>query len=502
MTSARVPTAAAALLLAILTLSPAAMASAPAAAAPAAGDPWEQIRYDEGPDAAGGEHVFLKFGDWDAAFGVAWGNSSSPGHIRLVAMQSRYLGLADAYDAQGNEVRRNIHVRIFTIHAARLMSILEFDDKNGNGIADFTRTGNDTTDLRESEPVFKGVNLGTAWTVTKRERKDDPANKSREFTLGLAAANLVYRSVRPVNGTLDLVEFTFHLKATMRQVDDATVPHFDLTVERVGERIHVTDAEYTGTVTASGKVGSYGVKWDHLIAGWDYAPANRKPGLVMEFQAIMANFVPPQVVEIGRALSQMTGDRSTWDTAAGEQSANEDAATDGWPDRLPSPMTTPRIHWMDRWARAGRLTWVTDVDVDGQPGRMYAQVQGARRVAERGPNGGLFYGIGILAGFSYPGGQRIYHDPTVESGAMIVDTTGKCEPPKCQTIGGIAQTARLPLGVILMVAVSAVLILSALMYAKHRGLGPFHYRYEEALDRREPRKLNDWDRAYDARRKD
>jgi hypothetical protein len=156
---------------------------------------------------------------------------------------------------------------------------------------------------------------------------------------------------------------------------------------------------------------------------------------------------------------------------------------------------------MDRWTQAGRLTWVSDVEVDGAPARMYAQVQGARRVAERGPNGGLFYGIGVLGGFSYPGGARIFHDPSVESGTLLVDSTGKCTPPQCTTIAVDAVVRRLPLGIIVMVAVGAVLVLSALMYAKHRGLGPFHYRYEEALDRREPPRVNDWDRAYDPRRK-
>ena len=498
-------TTATTILIALFSLTSVAVAAPvpalPPGASSSGGEPWESIEYDVGADAAGGEHAFLKFGNWDAAFGVAWGNASSPGAIRVVAMQSRYLGLADAYDAQGNEVRKDIHIRIMTIHAARLMSILEFDDRNGNGIADFTRTGNDTTDYRESEPVMKGVSLQTAWTVTKQERRDDPANKTKHYTLGLAAMGLPYRSPRPVNGTLDLVEFTFHLKATMRRVDNATVPHFDLTVEQRSGRWHVTDANYSGRVTASGKVGEYGVKWDHLISGWDYAPGNRKPGLVMEFQAVMANFVPPQVVEIGRALAQMTGDRSTWETATGEQGATEDGAADAWPDRLPSPLLAPRIHLMDRWARAGRLTWVSDVEVDGQPGKMFAQVQGARRVAERGPNGGVFYGISILGGFSYPGGARIFHDPSVESGTLLVDSTGKCAPPQCNPVI-IDAVKRLPLGIIVMVAVGAVLVLSALMYAKHRGLGPFHYRYEEALDRREPRKLNDWDRAYDARKKD
>jgi hypothetical protein len=241
------------------------------------------------------------------------------------------------------------------------------------------------------------------------------------------------------------------------------------------------------------------VKWDHLIQGWDFDPENRRPGLVMELEAVMANFVPPQVVEIGQELAKMTGDRATWHTQAGEASASEADSTDRWPQRLPSPLQTPRIHLMDRWAQAGRLTWVTDVEVDGSTGSMYAQVQGARRVAERGPNGGLFYGVGVLAGFSYPAGARIFHDPAVESGTLLVESTGKCAPPGCTTFEKAAQ--RLPLGMIVMIAVGAVLVLSALMYAKHRGLGPFHYRYEEALDRREPPRANDWDRAYEARRK-
>ena len=79
-----------------------------------------------------------------------------------------------------------------------------------------------------------------------------------------------------------------------------------------------------------------------------------------------------------------------------------------------------QLRFDDNWQKIGRITWVSDVQVDGNEGRMYFQVIGGRSgIVSR--NNVTFKGMFIAGGFCYPGGSEIYHDPQFESQAMTLE---------------------------------------------------------------------------------
>ena len=83
-------------------------------------------------DFGGGDHFYLCFGS-DAAFGVVWGTADNENSIYLVSVMSRYLGTADVTNAQGDVILKDHVVKVYTVYAVKLDSILEFSDGTGDG---------------------------------------------------------------------------------------------------------------------------------------------------------------------------------------------------------------------------------------------------------------------------------------------------------------------------------------------------------------------------------
>jgi len=459
-------------------------------------DMYKQVKVERGATdlMGGGEGVFLKFGNWDAAFGVLWGTNATPNNLYIVVIQARYIGLADAYDRNGAKIAGNLPLKVYTIYAVKLEDIFEFNDTNGNGIADYYVKNGDGIkygDYVAHEPIYKGVSLKTAWTASNAKSADDPVNKTRTYQITITANNLPYFKVGNVStaGELNKLEFTFHLRAGVMHVDNATLPHFDLTVEKgTGkQRYDVVGAKHTGPITVSGNVGKYAVKWDHLIEGWDFDATNTNKSLLMEFHALIGNFIPDEILDIAQAMKDTndTGSaRYSTDTSSGTISENNVGAS--WPGTMQRRIgfKMPRIDFEGNWTKVARFTWVSDVKVDGQTKNMYAQIQGGRRIVMTGPQG-LFYGFGVLGGLSYPGGDKIFHDPMVESDMLLYT-----EKQSASRIGAI---------ILLGMVVVIVVVVGAVAYMRMKGLGPFYRKFDDTYDRPDPKEREpkpEWDKHY------
>src|SRR5207249_4209590 len=123
---------------------------------------------------------------------------------------------------------------------------------------------------------YKKVDLNTSWTAGSIVQSNGTAYRS--WTFNLSAQNLPYAAIANytgnVVGTLPLVRFTFHLNASLTQVDNATVPQWQVTVGQIGGRIVVTNISRLNDLIVSGKALHYDLKWDQEIEGWTYAAQN------------------------------------------------------------------------------------------------------------------------------------------------------------------------------------------------------------------------------------
>lgn len=395
----------------------------------------------------GGDYVFVRFGA-DAAFGVLWGNASNPNHVYIVALKARYVGVAQVVNTEGREIVANIPVKYWTLYAVRLQNLIGFRDQNGNGIADYRRgyDGENFTWFQETDDVTKRVALNTTWTRGTIARTTGTAERMWEFNL--SARNLPYIGVNNTvtpqgDNQLNLVRFTFRLRASLEEVDNGTVPNWRITVDTTGARPVVVDAERLANLTYSGKVARYNLKWDQEIVGWDFEPgANRR--ILLEFAAIVGNLIPlGQYADLAYLGRVREAGEAGYRTAAGNETANETSGDLSTPRRLASPY----VEFDGNWTRIARFAWVSDSRVDNTTQPTFGQILAGRRIFARGDQG-LFAGFVLLGGISYAPGNEIVHDPDVTTDViaeLVIPSAG----PAVAIIAAAAVVAIAVFGLVL-----------------------------------------------------
>ena len=376
-------------------------------------------------DFGGGSYFYVKFGS-DAAFGIVWGNNQTSNDVYFVALKARYLGMAQVYDSQGALVEANKTIKIYTLYAVKLDDIVEFNDSNGDGLLQAHRVysgGVFTGEYVHNEQMFKGVSLNTSWTqsgVTSQQTAEQGT-----WSFSLTATNLSYYPLDNYTGAtgdnkLNSITLTFHLTATMVQIDNATIPQFRITVQRAG--MGMGGMMYSGfqempDMIVSGKMIGYHVKWDQTISGWDFDVNNTNRSLLMEYEAIVGNYMPKGMMTTWMTMATVgtLGEGGT--CLAREPTGTVTVGTMG--PQMAKPLASPMLTFGGERTKIGTFQWVSNVTVDGTTDHLHSQVMGGVPLVAIGANGAVFAGFAILGGIAYPGGDLIVHDPTFSSDALV-----------------------------------------------------------------------------------
>ena len=391
-------------------------------------DLFEQLAEEEGNTTilGGGDHFLLRFGE-DAAFGIVWGNEEIENNVYFVAVKARYLGVAQVYDSDGDVLQEDYTLKVYTMYAVKLDSIVEFDDIDDNDVLQYQRTYNEDesefTTYGGPEPTPKKVDLAAAWTAS--EVQSAASDDVRSWSFALTASNLTYtmldeNATEDVgDGVLNSLTLTFHLEASTVQVENATLPQWRITVTTgpLGSMTFLPP-ERIDDLQVSGDVIQYEVKWDQEIDGWDFDPANENPMLMVEMHNIVGNWMPQHMMKWmdARMLSHMNAvGVMNCESTEGELDVNETT------DVLPTVkrLTATRLTFGSDWTRIGLLTWVDDAVVDGEPAEVKAQVMAGHRVLAMGEGATRFEGFVALTGLTFPGGGLIVHDPTFSADVLV-----------------------------------------------------------------------------------
>ena len=451
----------------------------------------------------GGDHFFVKFGS-DAAFGIVWGTQDTPNNVYFVAIKARYLGVAQVYDSEGDLVQGNHTIKIATLYAVKLDDILEFNDTersltNGTLLGHrIYQNGNFTGDYNSLEQIYKKVDLNTSWT--RSDVLDETVGDTRTWSFGLTATDLSYVTTGFGNYTgptgddkLNNLTLTFHLEASMVQVDNVTIPQYRVTVSRgmmgMGGMMWTTGIQAMEPKVISGDVISYHAKWDQVIDGWDYDASNANPTLLMEFGAIVGNYIPPALANgmrmYGWAYMNMVKEMNEagyarCPTSTGDISVTDSAGTYSTPRQLSSPMMT----FGSDNTRIGRFQWVSNVTVDGNQmmNGVHSQIMGGVPFYALGQNGAVFAGFAVLGGMSFPGGMMIDHDPTFESDALV-------------DVAGLPSERTFPIGLLGLAAigVAVLVVLIIVLVAMNQKPGS---KVPQSYETRTQQQSVDWQKYY------
>src|SRR5207249_3891033 len=168
------------------------------------------------------------------------------------------------------------------------------------GVA-YGTTGRFSDYFNRLDTLYKKVDLRTNWSRDTIQQSSDSTN--RTWTFNLTAGNLSYANVANHTGSTALppptVRFTFHLNASLEEVNNATVPQWRVTVDTAGGRNDVVNFTRMANLVVSGKAVHYDLKWDQSISGWSYDGANTgtRRRLFLELGAVVGNLIPAALVD-------------------------------------------------------------------------------------------------------------------------------------------------------------------------------------------------------------
>ncbi|MEM0449932.1 MAG: hypothetical protein QW520_08955, partial [Methanomassiliicoccales archaeon] len=394
-------------------------------------------------------------------------------NVYLVSIIARYVGLAQFYDDEGRLLRANHSMKLYTIYAVKLDNLVEFEDLNHNGLLRYLRSYNEQENAFSNyvsfEPIYKVASLKTAWNASEITFEED--ERGRHWDFDLTASDLPYQAVREGaneqagDGVLNQIKLSFHLDVSVVHVNNASLPQWHVTVRQgpLGAT-WFSGLQRMENVQVSGDMRVYQVKWDKEIIGWDFEENNSNPMLLMEFETIFGNYIPPMANAVlnqnqYRLMLMATNQLGYMEANSDVGQLRLNQSTGGLPNA--KPLASPRLSFGGDWSKVGRLEWVTGIEVDGYPREAKAQVMAAHRFTVMALNGLAFDAFVALCGITYPGGNAIVHDPT-----YAVETLVNLGP--AATDDGVS--APFPLWALMMLGVlGGAVLIAVVAMALHRG---------------------------------
>jgi hypothetical protein len=425
-------------------------------------------------DFDGGEFVAINLSDGTtpAWFGVVYGTEESPAPVTLVGIYVRYLGGAEIRDQNGGMMIPQVPIPVVTVFAQSLVALFEFNDTGyplfgerigaNNGVFDFLGCRSlQSFNPVSFEPVYKMLDLRTAWELSDIQEIEDAANGSKRFDFSLSAENLNYskiwddqpaenpdgsRAGTEADGVVENVEFRFHVEAQAQDIT-ADVPWYRVTID---DGNNIIASEEVEPRTYSGTFVSASFKYDHIIDGWDYTAESETSKLMLENLIFFGTYIPGIVQDWidAQFINDVDGGTGVveYETEEGQMTAE---TTDDLPEES-TILTDNKIVFRDNWERCGLLKWISNVTVDGQERDMYYQIHAGTADEFRGDDNGRVKAIAILGGYIYPAGENIYHDPVFEASSLMLNIGPDFQPLIILIVVGAVIACVLPVGTVMV----------------------------------------------------
>lgn len=442
-----------------------------------------------------GDFIGIHNGDRDAMIGVLYGTEDKPNFIHIISIWTRYLGVGNIYDNEGDLLKEGHPIPMKTMFAQRFGNIYEFNDTDDDGIFDSRKKAGGSDD-EVMEPVLKRASLYTAWTPSE-VKKTESDTGTREWTFSLTASGLKYRKpfgVMQMNRdqTLDEVSLTFHLYVDVDNNSSSSVPFYNIRVsEKTGGEFCLESSELVENRTYSGRAVDARFKYDHSIKGWDYDSGATDHSLMLSTRILFANAISSETGQWLRSEYESlisgikAGGNALYDDGSGNAKLTVNDATDSTGDRddsedalregneKPRIIRKNKLDFRDNWQNVGGLSWTSDVKVDSNDEQMYFQVYGGLSFVKTIPGKGTMKGFWLIGGFSYPGGSEIFHDPDFTTKAVSIrnirSEDGEATVDDEDTSsGGIPWIRVVIIAILLVIVVGAVYLIARRMKKNDR----------------------------------
>jgi len=360
----------------------------------------------------GGDWIAIRSGD--IIFAVIYGTDENPNEIILLTEQKRYLGGADVYSTDEDLLKMQ-GIPVNLIFAQKLKAMVEYIDVNGDGLFDLRWMDNMTA--LPDRPV-KSASLNVAW-----ELNDLSVITNDDETLvnfALTATDIPYNWVWHMNdtdmmggmmrmgnvadGVVEQVTFSFHMRLAIENKTVQMVPWYRVEVDN-GKIVGSEFLEYRN-YTSDAINGT--IKYDHYIEGWDFE--SNESMLAVETTVLAGIHTSSRVNQWFRERHTVMNCEMNGTAVVSEDISGSESPL----------LSRDTLRFNDNWEGFGRLSWISDVEVDNRTEQMMFQIQngGALSIWHRGHH---FTGFMVRAAYLYPAGDVIYHDPIFASTTSTID---------------------------------------------------------------------------------
>ncbi|MFX0172608.1 MAG: hypothetical protein ACFE9L_11870 [Candidatus Hodarchaeota archaeon] len=372
-------------------------------------DQQHQIKIEEGeiPIFGGIQSIRATIGD--SRIGVLYGTTKNPQPLYLFTEFSQKIATVQIFNRRGT-LEKETELKIHNIFVLRLDAIIEFSDRDNNGLYN---TVKDRTPL-------KMINISTiSFHVSKSNDGTSSSGDYLRYSVNFTANNVSYqRSVGPtITSTLENLCFSFELTIEQDQVVISEVPIISIYPQNLG--FEASTSVEKESLTANRLTPR--LKFSSNITGWDFSTPKSKILLVT---TVITH------EEILTSLGSISGKKITREDLKSIDIFSRmifNVEQDGKPkisylnhndnrtnEYSAHKFAAYRISVGNAIRNFLNLTWLPNLNVDGKDSPAIFQLLKSGEanfpLHHLNPIAGLF----LIGGFVFPQGEEIYYDPEVE----------------------------------------------------------------------------------------
>lgn len=419
---------------------------------------------DEEDDWCMGDFFMLNITQRFSYFAVCWGSEDNPGPVTIAALEVQYLGGVDLHDVGVDGFSLpGVPLPLATVFATSMAHMIEFSDTgtpedptntSGNGVFDFTRSGEGLTDfdMQSAENVRQGADISNLdWNMTEDGIEEWAQGNEMGWNFTLEATDVQYDRNDGwwlTNGgndsdVLDRIAFTFHIGVTIDEVTDEVIPWWDVTVsqnsnweeDNEGEcyddetgnyedclPITIDEISDTQERTWSGVRVSPNFKYDQTIQGWDYHGDDSL--LMIESVIARGAFTVGAIGDFIEVATDAEVGSFEEDMAFDVDAENEMVLGTGDVSGV-NKVSGTEIEWRHDFTKVpDKLHWVDTAEVgdsadDTTVANVTFQLHGSEAFQEHNPAVSVSLYV-ALGGMIFPAADYIFHDPGYSSSIALM----------------------------------------------------------------------------------
>ena len=345
----------------------------------------------------------------DSTIGVLYGSTNNPQPVYIFTEFSQKIATVQIYNLRGT-LEKEIELNVQNLFVFRLDAILEFSDRNNDGLYSV---------VQDRLPP-KMVNLSAvSFQISKSGNDPNPSEDYLRYKVNFTAHNISYQEIRDssYNSTLDSLCFSFELTIEQNQVNISNVPIISIYPRRSGFDTSITDKG--GSLLANRLTPQ--LKFSCSIVGWDYSSSKSKlllKNTMITHEHIVTSFGEIAGKEITRETLKSTNifSQLAFNIEQGEQTKklhldhNENRTNEYSAQRL----RNLRISLGNQIRDFLNFSWNPDVNVDGTDNSANFQLITSGEANFQIRHSTSVIGLYLIGGFVFPQGEEIFYDPEVQ----------------------------------------------------------------------------------------